>query len=445
MSATYPEGQPIALNTPTVFNASLNFRLNWEGKFRSLEEGTEQTLRNPAIMASSADEVVSKLRADPESVRQFRDAYGREPDVAAVLDAIATYERLARLRREAVSTAGLWAKPTRSRRRSFRLPAVQIARLHHLPSGRQCGRQSVSAAWHFSIHWLAGAGAASRSQLAKRRRPLHPISTTAARRPVGGGEEMGIAQLDRVLTEPQIAAIVAFLNTLTGTYRGQAGAAGQRHAAQARRSDENLAGALGVSLLLALLTWLLLRGIDTNAPAYAMTLRPSTITRSPRPLSIATSCRREPVCFATMTACQRAAQAMRDAVTRLRSHAQMSASTSGPVDRLAARSLQQEELMERFKTSNALLQNSLSYVGLLSTSPAFRAQDAQVAPATGALAAAISLSVARHIARRRQGAAAADRPVCGAAPGFGPDAEAARAMLAHARLLYDELPRSMQR
>ena len=88
-----PEGRPLALNTPTVFNASLNFRLNWEGNFRSLEDHAEQTLRNPAIMASSADEVVSKLRADPEAVRQFRDAYGREPDVAALLDAIATYER----------------------------------------------------------------------------------------------------------------------------------------------------------------------------------------------------------------------------------------------------------------------------------------------------------------------------------------------------------------
>ena len=35
----------------------------------------------------------------------------------------------------------------------------------------------------------------------------------------------------------------------------------------------NLAAAVGFSLLLALLTWLLLRGIDTNAPAYAVTLR----------------------------------------------------------------------------------------------------------------------------------------------------------------------------
>jgi hypothetical protein len=83
-----PERRPLALNTPTVFNASLNFRLNWEGNFRSLEDHAKRTLRNPEIMASSADEVVSKLRADPEAVRQFRDAYGREPDVAALLDAI---------------------------------------------------------------------------------------------------------------------------------------------------------------------------------------------------------------------------------------------------------------------------------------------------------------------------------------------------------------------
>jgi cytochrome c peroxidase len=32
---------------------------------------------------------------------------------------------------------------------------------------------------------------------------------------------MGVAQLDRVLTDQQISAIVAFLHTLTGTYQGQ--------------------------------------------------------------------------------------------------------------------------------------------------------------------------------------------------------------------------------
>ena len=53
---------------------------------------------------------------------------------------------------------------------------------------------------------------------------------------------MGLAQLDRKLTEKQIAAIVAFLNTLTGTYRGQAVGPPPTHRAQPRRSHEALAG-----------------------------------------------------------------------------------------------------------------------------------------------------------------------------------------------------------
>ena len=80
---------------------------------------------------------------------------------------------------------------------------------------------------------------------------------------------------------------------------------------------------------------------------------------------------------------------MEDAVARLRSHARTERLDAGPVDRLAAAVARQEALMERFKTGDALLQNSLSYVALLSTSPAFLAHDARLAPATGALAAAI--------------------------------------------------------
>ena len=81
------------LNTPTVFNAVLNFRLNWEGNVRRLEDHDEQTLRNPAIMATSPEEAISKLARDPATVRQFRAAFGRAPDVAGLLDAMATYER----------------------------------------------------------------------------------------------------------------------------------------------------------------------------------------------------------------------------------------------------------------------------------------------------------------------------------------------------------------
>src|SRR5262249_27819158 len=135
-----------------------------------------------------------------------------------------------------------------------------------------------------------------------------------------------------------------------------------------------------------------------------------------------------------------ALDAMQDAVSRLRSYAQTDGLDVGPADRLVATVSQQEELTERFKTSNALLQNSLSYVGLLSTSPGFGAQDAQLAPATGALAAAIlyltrdtSPDAVKVLQER------IDR-FASQAPTVGPDAEAARALLAHSRLLQELLP-----
>lgn len=217
-----PEGQPIALNTPTVFNASLNFRLNWEGNFRSLEEGAENSLRNPAIMASSADEVVRKLRSDPEMVRQFRDAYGREPEVAALLDAIATYER------SLVTPGG-------------RFDRWLAGEADAITPDELSGYQVFKSLGCITCHQGVNVG----GNLFQRHGVFHPLgspepvmlrvpslrnaATTAPYFHDGSAstlpeavKAMGIAQLDRVLTDQQITAIVAFLNTLTGNYKGQA-------------------------------------------------------------------------------------------------------------------------------------------------------------------------------------------------------------------------------
>jgi signal transduction histidine kinase/CheY-like chemotaxis protein len=202
----------------------------------------------------------------------------------------------------------------------------------------------------------------------------------------------------------------------------------------------NLPFLLGVPLLLALLTWLLLRGIDTNAPAYAVTLRAfddyalaeASLHRDV--LQARAGLLRNYDSFNT------AEQEMEDAVARLRSHAQAEGLDKRPIDQLATAVSEQEALLERFKTSNALLQNSLSYVGLLSTSPEFLAHDVQLVPATGALAAAIL-----HLSRDTSSDAlkALQERIdqfAQKAPTAGPEAETARAMLAHARLLYDQLP-----
>jgi cytochrome c peroxidase len=211
----------MALNTPTVFNVSLNFRLNWEGNFRTLEEGAEHTLRNPAIMASSAGEVASKLRADPEFVSQFRGAYGRGPDAAAVLDAIATYER-------SLVTPGSrfdrWLAGEADAITPEELSGYQVFK----SLGCITCHQGVNVGGnlfqrHGIFHPLG-----SPEPVLLRVPSLRNVATTPPYFHDGSAPTlpeavrmMGMAQLDRVLTKPQITAIVAFLNTLTGTYRRQ--------------------------------------------------------------------------------------------------------------------------------------------------------------------------------------------------------------------------------
>jgi signal transduction histidine kinase/CheY-like chemotaxis protein len=187
-----------------------------------------------------------------------------------------------------------------------------------------------------------------------------------------------------------------------------------------------LPGAFGVVLLLVLLTWLLLLAFDDLALAEASLHRDVLQARAGL--------------LGDYDAIDMALDAIDDAVARLRSYARKESLDTVPTDRLAAAVAKDEELTERFKTSNALLQNSLSYVGLLSTSPAFAAQDAQLAPATGALAAAI-LQLTRGSSPESV-AALQQRIERFAAQTLanGPDMEPAQALLSHARLLHDLLP-----
>jgi cytochrome c peroxidase len=154
-------------------------------------------------------------------VRQFREAYAREPDAAALLDAIATYER-------SLVTPGS---------RFDRWLAGEAEAITPL---ELAGYQSFKSLGCISCHQGVNVG----GNLFQRHGIFHPLGSpepvllrvpglrnVAATAPYfhdGSAKTlpeavkmMGIAQLDRVLSEAQITAIVAFLNTLTGTYRGQ--------------------------------------------------------------------------------------------------------------------------------------------------------------------------------------------------------------------------------
>jgi cytochrome c peroxidase len=209
------------LNTPTVFNAALNFRLNWEGNSRSLEREAEEGLRNPAIMASSAEETIGKINADAAMVQRFRDAYARPPDVAALVDAIATYER-------SLLTPGC------------RFDRWLAGETSAISAEELSGYVLFKSLGCISCHQGANVG----GNLFQRHGVFHPLGTpqpelvrvpslrnvavTAPYFHDGSAatlneavRRMGLAQLDRVLTGRQVDSIVAFLTTLTGAYQGR--------------------------------------------------------------------------------------------------------------------------------------------------------------------------------------------------------------------------------
>ncbi len=89
---TTPDGSKLLFNTPTVFNAALNFRLDWEGNLRTLEEQAAASLTDRRTMASSWPRVLAYLRGNPTLRQQFERAFGHAPDRASLLNAIATFE-----------------------------------------------------------------------------------------------------------------------------------------------------------------------------------------------------------------------------------------------------------------------------------------------------------------------------------------------------------------
>jgi len=199
------------------------------------------------------------------------------------------------------------------------------------------------------------------------------------------------------------------------------------------RLSEIVAGAAVVCLLLALLTWLLVRGISTDSANYAAMLRLFD------DFALAEASLHRDVLEARAGLLQNydplnASMAQIDsAVAQLRSKASNEGLDVAPVDRLAAATGREEELTERFKTDNALLRNSLSYVGLLSTNPDFVERNPLLAPSVGALAAAILQLTLDSSPQSSQAVQNRLVELVEQTPAEGPDERTAQAFIAHAR------------
>ena len=198
--------------------------------------------------------------------------------------------------------------------------------------------------------------------------------------------------------------------------------------------------AAAACLLLALLTWLLVRGLSTDSAEYSATLRIFD------DFALAEASLHRDVLRARAGLLQdydpvNADLAQTDSATALlRLQALKAGLDAAPVDRLAALTRLEEELTERFKSDNALLRNSLSYVGLLSTNPDFVARNSLIAPSIGALAAAILQLTVNSSPQSSQAVQNRLVELVDQTPVEGTDERTAQAFIAHARLLENLLP-----
>ncbi|MEL1265717.1 cytochrome-c peroxidase [Pseudoxanthomonas putridarboris] len=216
-----PRGTPLKLNTPTLFNAAHNFRLNWSGRFRTLEEQADASLRNPDIMNADTAEVVRRLRADRRIAEAARRLYGRDIDRAILLDALAAYERSlvtpgSRFDRWLAGDARALTPQELRGYRTFKTAGCVSCHQGANVGGNIYQRSGIFEP--AALHGVDRLRVPSLRNVAATAPYFHDGSATTLAQAI---ESMGRAQLGVELDPADVADISAFLETLTGFHDGK--------------------------------------------------------------------------------------------------------------------------------------------------------------------------------------------------------------------------------
>jgi cytochrome c peroxidase len=213
-------GRLMRFNTPTVYNSSLNYRMGWQGRARTLHQAALGTLRDADSMGGGGVGA-GRLAADPAMVARFASAYHRPPSDEAIADALALFMRTL-VTPDAPFDRFLRGDPAaltlQQKRGASRFVTLGCASCHQ--------------------------GANVGGNLRQRRGIFHPLGEvnprylrvpslrnvtvtgpyfhdgSAATLPVAI-RRMARAQLDLKIEDRDVQDISAFLGTLTGTYQGR--------------------------------------------------------------------------------------------------------------------------------------------------------------------------------------------------------------------------------
>lgn len=213
-------GRLMRFNTPTVFNSALSFRFGWEGKARTLQDFTLQTLRtqHPAVGQESVPE---RMRINPALAARLRKIYHEPPSDRHVADALSAF--MATL----VTTDApfdRWLKGDRTALNQRQLRG--FARFSELGCASCHQGASIGANLHQRrgiFHPLGRDGpmflrVPSLRNVAVTPPYFHDGQVTSLPEAI---RQMGRAQLDLTINDRDVGDIAAFLSALTGTYQGR--------------------------------------------------------------------------------------------------------------------------------------------------------------------------------------------------------------------------------
>ncbi|RMI17393.1 cytochrome C peroxidase [Pseudoroseomonas wenyumeiae] len=228
-------------NTPSVFNAVLNPYLNWRGDRRDLEYQSEMVLLNPDLMGGNWPVILSRLQADANYPRGFQAAYGQKPQREVILDALVQFQRSlitpdAPFDRYLKGDAKAIDETAKQGFALFRDYGCIACHQGRNVGGNLFQRFGVFPPAEPSLQDDQPA-ALGRYLLTGREEDRHLFRVPSLRNVAEtapyfhDGREpllenavgvMARRQLGRELSSREVARIVAFLRTLTGTYQGKA-------------------------------------------------------------------------------------------------------------------------------------------------------------------------------------------------------------------------------
>jgi signal transduction histidine kinase len=199
-----------------------------------------------------------------------------------------------------------------------------------------------------------------------------------------------------------------------------------------------LTGLAAMLLLLALLTGLLLRGMEPDAELFDGALAALDRFAAGEAALQRDVLRARAGMLRNYDPLVRDTDSLDHALGQLMQVAAAYPGTRPAVEQLSSSLGWQQDLVEQFKSDNALLQNSLAYFKLFSTQVMTSGLDGPAVRATGALASAtLNMLLDTSPAAAREVADHLDRLAAQSSPG---DGDTTKALVAHGRLLHDVLP-----